>query len=105
MEVNKEKAEYIMPDQDVIIHVEFSEEEKQKKKLQRNRTRKKMKKRRFFSQKIHIIPRFSGNRMENSMVYVWWRWYHIPIYQESIRKKGINVFDGNYGAKLEKQIF
>ena len=30
LEVNEEKAEYIMPDQDVIIHVEFSEEEKQK---------------------------------------------------------------------------
>lgn len=66
LEVNEEKAEYIMPDQDVIIHVEFSEEEKQKEEVTEEIELEENEKEKIFSQKIQIIPRFSGNRMEKS---------------------------------------
>ena len=104
LEVNKEKAEYIMPDQDVIIHVEFSEEEKQKEEVTEEiELEENEKEKIFFTEDTDYsqIQRKPYGEID-------WSMYGgggitDPSTKKVLEEKGINVFDENYGAKLEKR--
>ena len=104
LEVNEEKAEYIMPDQDVIIHVEFSEEEKQKEEVTEEiELEENEKEKIFFTEDTDYsqIQRKPYGEID-------WSMYGgggitDPSTKKVLEEKGINVFDENYGAKLEKR--